>query len=81
VIGEGVVTALLQHADVIGERVGGPLKLAAVADKDPARLDIVRAQDPNISLIEQLYLNSHCRMTITLGSSQLSTLGRFRSCR
>jgi len=55
VIGEGVVTALLQHADVIGERVGGPLKLAAVADKDPARLDIVRAQDPNISLVDDAF--------------------------
>ncbi|MDH3201291.1 MAG: homoserine dehydrogenase [Myxococcales bacterium] len=55
VIGEGVVTTLLQHADIIGKRVGAPLRLAAVADKDSARLDIVRAQDPSISLIDDAF--------------------------
>ena len=55
VIGEGVVTALLQHADLIGQRVGAAIKLTAVADKDPARLDIVRAQDPSIALLDDAF--------------------------
>jgi homoserine dehydrogenase len=55
VIGEGVVTALLQHADVIAARVGAPVKLAAVADKDPTRLDIVRAQDPSVALLNDAF--------------------------
>ncbi|MDH3624762.1 MAG: homoserine dehydrogenase [Myxococcales bacterium] len=55
VIGEGVVTTLLRHADIIGERVGAPVRLVAVADKDPARLDIVRAQDPNIALLDDAF--------------------------
>ena len=55
VIGEGVVTALLQHADLIGQRAGAAIKLAAVADKDPARLDIVRAQDPSIALLDDAF--------------------------
>jgi len=55
VIGEGVVTALLQHADVIGARAGAPVRLAAVADKDPARLDIVRAQDPSVALVDDAF--------------------------
>ena len=55
VIGEGLVTALLQHADVITARAGAPVRLAAVADKDPARLDIVRAQDPNIALVDDAF--------------------------
>ena len=55
VIGEGVVSALLQHADIISARVGAPLKLTAVADKDPGRLDIVRAQDPSVSLMDDAF--------------------------
>lgn len=55
VIGEGVVTALLKHADLISQRVGVPVRLGAVADKDPARLDIVRAQDPSVSLIDDAF--------------------------
>ncbi|MFW2388626.1 MAG: homoserine dehydrogenase [Polyangiales bacterium] len=55
VIGEGVVTALLQHADVIRTRAGAPIRLAAVADKDPERLDIVRAQDPSIALLDDAF--------------------------
>jgi len=55
VIGEGLVTVLLQHADVIRARVGAPVRLAAVADKDPARLDIVRALDPGIALLDDAF--------------------------
>jgi homoserine dehydrogenase len=55
VIGEGVVTALREHADVIEARAGAPIKLAAVADKDPARLEIVRAQDPSIALLDDAF--------------------------
>ena len=55
VIGEGLAKALLEHADVIRERVGAPVKLAAVADKDPARLDIVRAQDESIALLDDAF--------------------------
>ncbi|MBW2718812.1 MAG: homoserine dehydrogenase, partial [Deltaproteobacteria bacterium] len=49
------MTALLQHADVINERVGAPVRLAAVADKDPARLDIVREQDERIALVDDAF--------------------------
>lgn len=55
VIGEGVVTALLQHADVIRARAGAPIRLTVVADKEPARLDIVRAQDPSIALLDDAF--------------------------
>jgi len=55
VIGEGLAAALLQHADIIAARVGAPVKLAAVADKDPARLDIVRAQDPSVACMDDAF--------------------------
>jgi len=55
VIGEGLVKVLLQHADVIRARAGAPVRLAAVADKDPARLAIVRALDPNIALLDDAF--------------------------
>ena len=55
VIGEGLVTALLQHADVIRARAGAPVRLVAVADKDAARLDIVRAQDPSVALLDDAF--------------------------
>jgi homoserine dehydrogenase len=55
VIGEGLVTALQQHADVISARAGAPIRLAAVADKDPTRLDVVRAQDPSIALLDDAF--------------------------
>ncbi len=55
VIGEGVVKALLQHADVIHARAGAPIRLAAVADTDPARLELVRAQDPSIALLDDAF--------------------------
>ncbi|MFA9471559.1 MAG: homoserine dehydrogenase [Deltaproteobacteria bacterium] len=55
VIGEGLVTALLEHADVIRARAGAPVRLVAVADKDPARLDIVRAQDPSVALLDDAF--------------------------
>ena len=55
VIGEGLVTALLQHADVIAARTGAPIRLTAVADKDAARLQIVRAQDPSIATVEDAF--------------------------
>ena len=54
-IGEGLAAALLQHADIIAARVGAPVKLAAVADKDPARLDIVRAQDPSVACMDDAF--------------------------
>jgi len=55
VIGEGLVKVLQQHADVIRARAGAPVRLAAVADKDPARLDIVRAQDPSVALLDDAF--------------------------
>ena len=54
-IGEGLAAALLQHADIIAARAGAPVKLAAVADKDPARLDIVRAQDPSVACMDDAF--------------------------
>ncbi len=54
-IGEGLTRVLLQHADVIGARAGAPIRLAAVADKDPARLEIVRAQDPSVTLLDDAF--------------------------
>ena len=55
VIGEGLVRVLLEHADVIRARAGAPIRLAAVADKDQARLDIVRAQDPSVVLLDDAF--------------------------
>ena len=55
VIGEGLVKVLQQHADVIRARAGAPVRLVAVADKDPARLDIVRAQDPGIAVLDDAF--------------------------
>ena len=55
VIGEGVVTALLEHGDVIRARAGAPIRLVAVADKDPARLEVVRAQDPSVALLDDAF--------------------------
>lgn len=54
-IGEGLVKVLQQHADVIRARAGAPVRLVAVADKDPARLDIVRAQDPGIAVLDDAF--------------------------
>ncbi len=54
-IGEGLVKVLLEHADVIRARAGAPVRLAAVADKDPARLDIVRALDPRVALLDDAF--------------------------
>ncbi len=54
-IGEGLVKVLLEHADVIRARAGAPIRLAAVADKDPARLDIVRALDPSVALLDDAF--------------------------
>jgi homoserine dehydrogenase len=55
VIGEGLVKVLLEHADVIRARAGAPVRLAAVADKDPARLDIVRALDSSVALLDDAF--------------------------
>jgi homoserine dehydrogenase len=55
VIGEGLVKALKEHADVIGARTGAPIRLTAVADKDPARLELVRALDPSVALLEDAF--------------------------
>jgi homoserine dehydrogenase len=49
------VSALLQHADIISARAGAPVKLVAVADKDPARLAVVRTQDPSIALMDDAF--------------------------
>jgi homoserine dehydrogenase len=49
------VTALLQHADIIAARAGAPVKLTAVADKDPARLAVVRAQDPSVAFVDDAF--------------------------
>lgn len=55
VIGEGVVTTLREHADIINTRVGAPVRLTAVADKDPARLDVVRQGDPSVALLDDAF--------------------------
>lgn len=55
VIGEGLVTALLEHADVIEARAGAAVRLVAVADKDPARLEIVRARDETVALLDDAF--------------------------
>ena len=55
VIGEGLVTALREHADVIRARTGGPIRLVAIADKDPARLDLVRAEDSSVDLLDDAF--------------------------
>lgn len=49
------MSALLQHADIISARAGAPVKLVAVADKDPARLAVVRTQDPSIALMDDAF--------------------------
>ena len=54
-IGEGLVRVLLEHADVIQARAGAPVRLAAVADKDPARLDLVRALSPRVALLDDAF--------------------------
>ena len=54
-IGEGLVKVLLEHADVIEARAGAPVRLGAVADKDSARLDLVRALDPNVTLLDDAF--------------------------
>ncbi|NNE19862.1 MAG: homoserine dehydrogenase [Myxococcales bacterium] len=55
VIGEGLVKVLLEHSDVIRARAGASVRLAAVADKDPARLDIVRALAPSVALLDDAF--------------------------
>jgi homoserine dehydrogenase len=55
VIGEGLVKVLVQHADVITARAGAPITLAAVADKDPARLEIVRASASDVALLDDAF--------------------------
>ncbi len=55
VIGEGLVKVLLEHADVIRARAGAPVRLSAVADKDPVRLGVVRALDPAIALLDDAF--------------------------
>ena len=55
VIGEGVVKALLEHADLISARVGAPMQLTVVADKDPRRLELVRDRDPKIALLDDAF--------------------------
>ncbi len=54
-IGEGLVKVLLEHADVIRARAGAPVRLSAVADKDPVRLGVVRALDPAIALLDDAF--------------------------
>ena len=55
VIGEGLVTALIDHADVITARAGAPIRLTAVADKDPGRLDLVRERDSSVALLDDAF--------------------------
>lgn len=55
VIGEGLVKALNEHADVIRARTGAPIRLTAAADKDPARLALVRAYDPTVALLDDAF--------------------------
>jgi homoserine dehydrogenase len=55
VIGEGLVRALKEHADVIAARTGAPVRLTAAADKDPARLELVRAYDPSVELVDDAF--------------------------
>jgi len=50
-----LVTALQEHAEVISARAGAPIRLAAVADKDPARLELVRARDPSVALLDDAF--------------------------
>ena len=54
-IGEGLVRALKEHADVIAARTGAPVRLTAAADKDPARLELVRAYDPSVELVDDAF--------------------------
>ena len=54
-IGEGLVRALQEHADVIAARTGAPIRLTAAADKDPARLELVRAYDPSVELVDDAF--------------------------
>jgi len=55
VIGEGLVRALTEHADVIRARTGARVKLIVAADKDPARREVVRAQDPTVALLDDAF--------------------------
>ena len=55
VIGEGLVKALHEHADIIRARTGAPIRLTAAADKDPARLDLVRSHDTNVALLDDAF--------------------------
>jgi len=55
VIGEGLVKALKEHADVIAARTGAPITLTVAADKDPARRELVRAYDPSVELVEDAF--------------------------
>ncbi|MGB5286419.1 MAG: hypothetical protein WBN29_18065, partial [Polyangiales bacterium] len=55
VIGEGLVKVLLEHADIISARTGARIRLAAVADKEQARLDIVRALGPSVTLLDDAF--------------------------
>ena len=54
-IGEGLVKTLKEHADVIQARTGASVRLTAVADLDPARLELVRAQDPEVALLQDAF--------------------------
>lgn len=49
------MTALLDHGDVIQERVGAPVRLTAVADKDSARLDVVRGRAKGVDLLDDAF--------------------------
>lgn len=55
VIGEGLVTALTDHASIIEERMGARLRLTVAADKDPARREIIRAKAPDVALLEDAF--------------------------
>jgi len=55
VIGEGLVKALREHADVIEARTGASVRLTAVADLDSARLELVRPQAPDAALLQDAF--------------------------
>ena len=54
-LGQCALVLSPEHADIIAARAGAPVKLTAVADKDPARLAVVRAQDPSVALMDDAF--------------------------
>jgi len=55
VIGEGLARVLVEHSNIVGESVGAPVRLTVAADKVPGRLDVVRALDPDVALVDDAF--------------------------